>query len=67
MPRLKGKILDLLSQKPELSDREITNVILREKGTQQRINQTCRSFEGQGIKLRESKEKMAILVIILLK
>jgi hypothetical protein len=49
MSTLKEKILSLLNQKPGLSDREITNVILGAEAPQQSINIACRSLESKGV------------------
>lgn len=56
MPTLKEKIINLLQQKPGLSDREITNLILEAKAPQQSINIACRSLESKGVIKRIRRE-----------
>ncbi|ELK38967.1 hypothetical protein BAG01nite_48410 [Brevibacillus agri] len=49
MKTLKDKIIDILSDREGLTDREITDLLLGKGMPQQSVNQACRSLEAKGI------------------
>jgi len=49
MNRKKDEIIQLLRQKPGLSDREITDAIYGREAPQQYVNQSCRSLESHSV------------------
>ncbi|MDR3707187.1 MAG: hypothetical protein P4L33_02720 [Capsulimonadaceae bacterium] len=50
---LKDRILNLISEHPGLSDREITNKLLGEAALQQPVNGACRALEASGLISRD--------------
>ncbi len=49
MSKIGDQIIQILSQNPGLSDREITDAIHGHQAPQQYVNRTCRSLESQGV------------------
>ena len=56
MPILKERISELVSERPGLTDREITNVIKGRGEPQQPVNQACRRLEAAGMALRRRRD-----------
>jgi hypothetical protein len=52
MANMKERIVELLRDSSGLSDREITDTLIKKGATQQPINQICRGLESQGIIIR---------------
>jgi hypothetical protein len=56
MVSLKEQIINLLNQKPGLTDREITDILFGPDKPPQNVNQTCRNLGSQGIILRQLRD-----------
>ena len=54
MPTMKERILEVLSTRPGLTDREITDLVKGRRENQQHVNLECRRMEGTGT-LRRNK------------
>lgn len=52
MANMKERIIELLRDSDGLSDREITDTLIKKGAAQQPINQICRDLESQGIIIR---------------
>jgi len=52
MAKMKERIIELLREGGGLSDREITDTLIKKGASQQHINQICRDLENQGIIVR---------------
>lgn len=52
MANMKERIVELLRDSSGLSDREITDTLIKKGAAQQPINQICRGLESQGIIIR---------------
>jgi len=55
MSTLKDQIIELLGRQPNLTDREITNLLRGVADNQQPINQTCRELTRLGTLMRERR------------
>lgn len=56
MASMKERIIELLRENGNLSDREITDILVGKGAAQQPINQTCRDLESQGIIVRSKMD-----------